>query len=107
MGRLLLRAGTAIGASAARAAAAADGMAAMAAVAASRPPPSSAQAGLVPSAAGWAGRQAKPPRAAAPSPGPSVKAEVTALSAVVSSPGITQNVLPRQAAICGSVCRYW
>ena len=47
------------------------------------------------------------PSAAAPVPGPSVKAEVTALSAVVSSPGMTQNVLPGPAAICGSVCRYW
>ena len=34
-------------------------------------------------------------------------AEVTAFSAAVISDGITQNVFPEPAAICGSVCRYW
>src|SRR6516225_5199295 len=44
--------------------------------------------------------------AAASSPGPP-NAAVTAFSAVVTSLGITQNVLPAPAASCGSVCRYW
>ena len=40
-------------------------------------------------------------------PGRSEPAEVTAFSAVVTSLGMTQNVLPAPLASCGSVCRYW
>ena len=45
------------------------------------------------------------PAAAAASPPP--KALATDRSAVVTSLGMTQNVLPAPCASCGSVCRYW
>src|SRR6516225_10946554 len=57
-----------------------------------------------PAAEGLSAPEPRP--AGASSPGPP-NAAVTAFSAVVTSLGITQNVLPAPAASCGSVCRYW
>ena len=65
---------------------------------------SSADGGVIPGAASGAGAPAglAPGSVACPP-----NAEVTAFSAVVTSLGITQNVLPAPLASCGSVCRYW